>query len=115
MKRPLTALLIAPDAEVREAILDQRKCVTIREGHRDYREGDTVMICCHLDPWAVQADVVSVRHCTAEELTAHELTADGFTDTDDLITGMRRYYPNFGRTTPVTIIWWKNIRGKLAE
>ena len=115
MKRPLTALLIALDHEMREAILEQRKCVTIREGHRDYRAGDTVMICCHLEPWAVQADVVSVRHCTAEELDTHELSADGFSDTDDLIVGMRRFYPTFDRTTPVTIIWWKNVRGKLTE
>lgn len=114
MKQALQALLIAPDHQMRTNIIYGRKTVTIREGHRDYHPGP-VMICCHLVPWAVMADVISVRHCTLLEVTDEEYKADGFHSQDDLLAGMKRFYPDMTMDSPVSVIRWENARGFLAD
>lgn len=115
VRPPLYALLISPDREPRKAILEERKLITIREGWRDYRVGRPVMICCQIEPWCVTADIVEVRHCTLREVTPEELEADGFLDHDDMLEGMRRFYPNLDWNSPVTVIRWANVRGKLVD
>ena len=57
------------------------------------------------------ADIASVRHRLASEVTLQECRDDGFTDVDDMVQGMRRYYPTFGPDTPVPVIRWANARG----
>lgn len=113
-KQPLYALLIAPDHETRRSILYGGKCISIREGNRDYRPGP-VMICCHLEPWAVMADITSVRHCALAEVTEEEYEADGFWSHDELLAGLRQYYPNINLDSPVTVIRWNNVRGWLVD
>lgn len=100
---------------MRNNIVSGTKTITIREGHRDYRPGQTVMLCCHLEPWAVMANITEVRHCLLGEVTKKEMEADGFTDHEDMLNGMRRYYPSLGYSSPVTVIRWKDARGKLVE
>ena len=115
MKSPLYALLVAPDSQMRADILTGRKAISIREGHRDYQPGTSVMLCCHIEPWAVMADITSVRHCSAKDVTSEEIADDGFSGFQDFLTQMRRFYPIFNESTLVTIIRWNNLRGKLAE
>ena len=114
MKQPLYALLITPNHRMRTNIIYREKTITIREGHRDYRPGP-VMICCHLVPWAVMADITNVRHCTLCEITQEEYEADGFNSQDDMLQGMQRFYPNMTLDSPVTIIIWEQVRGFLAD
>ena len=114
MKQPLYALLIAPDHPMRTNILYGAKTITIREGHRDYRPGP-VMICCHLVPWAVMADITNVRHCVLSETTEEEYEADGFHSQPDLLRGMKEFYPNMTFDSPVTIIKWEKARGFLVD
>lgn len=114
MKNPMYALLIAPDHEMRRSILYGGKTITIREGHRDYRPGP-VMLCCHLVPWAVMADITNVRHCTLREVTEEEYQDDGFHTQDDLLKGLQRFYPNMTLDSPVTVIRWQNARGFLVD
>ena len=73
------------------------------------------MLCCHLEPWAVMADIVEVRHCLLEEVTEEEVRADGFKDRTDMLEGMKRYYPSLGYSSPITVIRWENARGKLVD
>ena len=115
MKTPLYALLVAPDPQMREDILSGKKAISIREGHRGYQTGTPVMLCCHIEPWAVLADITSVRHCQASDLTAEEIRDYGFRGFEDCVSQMRRFYPNFGPHTLVTVIRWANLRGKLAK
>jgi len=116
LKKPLVALLIDPDREMRHAILEGRKKITIREGYREgYDPGRLVMLCCEKDPWCVMADIVEVRHCTLAEVTPEELEADGFGDHEDMWEGMRRFYPGLDWDSPVTVIRWENVRGKLVD
>lgn len=115
MKAPLQALLIAPDQGMREAILDGRKIVTIREGHRDYKVGSPVMLCCQIEPWCVMADVVYVRHCLVRNLSKMELAADGFSSKRQMISEMLRFYPIMSLESKITFIRWANVRGKLVD
>src|SRR3989344_3829301 len=114
MKQPLYALLIAPDHRMRTSIVYGDKTITIREGHRDYRPGP-VMICCHLVPWAVMADITNVRHCTLREVTQEEYESDGFHSKNHLLSGMRGFYPNMTLDSPVTIIRWEKALGFLVD
>ncbi len=114
-KRPLVALLIAPDREMRKATLEGRKKITIREGYREYYSGMTVMLCCHLEPWCVMADITAVRHCLLSEVTEKEWRADGFASREELLTGMQRFYPTMTWDSAVTVISWDNVRGKLVD
>lgn len=113
-KPALQALLIAPDDQMRANILSGVKKISIREGHRDYKTGP-MMICCHIEPWAVQVDVTEVFHRTLDEVSFIEWEADGFTSQQDLLDGLRSYYPNITLDSPVTVIYWDNARGKLVD
>ncbi|MFC1702932.1 ASCH domain-containing protein [Patescibacteria group bacterium] len=115
MQVPLYALLLAPDDNERRAVESGQKTITIRKGHRDYRVGYAVMICCHIEPWCVMADISSVVHCTLEEVTEEELRDDGFTDHADMIAQLGRFYPDISLTSQVTVIRWVDVRGKLVD
>lgn len=114
MKQPFYALFVSPNIKERVDILRGKRKITIREGHRDYRL-DLVMICCHLEPWAVMADITDVRHCILGEVTEEEYKADGFNTRDELLNELRRYYPDIDLNSPVTVIRWDNVRGWLVD
>jgi len=115
LRPPLYALLISPDRESRRAILEERKQITIREGWRDYRPDRPVMICCQIEPWAVMADIVEVRHCSLAEVTREEFEADGYATPREMLESLREFYPHLDWTSPVTVIRWANVRGKLVD
>lgn len=115
MKAAMQALLIAPDPVMRHNILTGRKRITIREGHRDYEAGRQLMIACHVEPWAVQADIVSVEHCKVAGVTMEQWEADGFSCHADLLHGLRQFYPDLQWDSPVTVIRWDNVRGALVD
>lgn len=110
----LQALLISPETAMREAIVTGRKTITIREGHRDYQCGP-VMLCCHLVPWVVQADITSVHRTTAAHVQGKDIRDDGFTNLDDMLEKLRRFYPKISEDSPVTVIRWENVRGALVK
>ena len=115
MKSPLVALLIAPDEEMWMAVISGAKKITIREGHRSYVSGRPVMICCHLCSYVVMADIVSVHHCLLRNVTKKEYEADGFKSRSELLAGLRKFYPDLKMNSPITIIGWDNVRGKLID
>jgi len=114
IKRPLQALLIAPEDDMRRRILTGEKRITIREGARDYVPG-RAMICCHLVTWCVQVNIVLVRHCALDQVTVEEYEADGFESVDDMLTGLRRFYPRMTPSSTVTVIHWDGEEGRLVE
>ena len=74
--QPLQALLIAPDPARRQRILAGEKSITIRQGWRSYRTGP-VMLCCHLEPWCVRAEIMDVRLTLLSNVTREEIAAEG--------------------------------------
>lgn len=114
-KQPLYALLIAPDSKMRQAILDGTKKISIREGHRAYPIGAKIMLCCHLEPWAVMANIIKVCHTTLWKVTEEDYMADGFESLDKFFCGMQKFYPNISMGSAVTIIKWDNVSGILVD
>ena len=110
MKQPLQALLISPDYKMRDAIHQHKKEITIREGHRDYHEGPCWLV-CHIVPWSVKVNITKICHGLACGILKEEWEADGFTSYDDMIRGMKKYYPNFSNASAVTIIKWEKAEG----
>lgn len=106
-------MLIDNDPHMRLNVLTQKKQISIREGHRDYRNGP-MMICDQVEPFAVMVDVVLVKHITLGEVSEEEWLADGFTSQEDMLDGMRKFYPNIDLSSPVTVLFWNNVRGSWA-
>jgi hypothetical protein len=113
MKRPVTFLLMAPDHS--DNIISGQKKITIRNGERDYRVGDTLALGCHLLNWCVLADITEVRYCPLEEITEEEARDDGFSSPEEMLEGMRNYYPDINYQSRVTVVRWNNLRGKLID
>jgi len=112
MKSAMRALLIAPGPMVAN-VMNGRKQMIIREGHRDYAAGQVIMIGCHVANWAVLADVSEVRHCRAAELTMGECESDGFDCLEAAIAGLQKYYPHLTKDSPVTVLRWDRVRGMM--
>ena len=104
-KRALQALLIAGTAG-RDAVLDGFKNITIREGYRNYTPGP-VMIGCHILSWAVLKEITRVEWKLLKDVTEPEMLADGFNSLDDVLVGLRRFYPEIGLDSSITVIEWK--------
>lgn len=114
MKRALQAILIAPDANMRHAILIGQKTLTIREGHRNYTPG-SAMICCHIEPWAVMVEIENVQHTTLGKVPPNDILADGFLDHRDAVQQLKRFYKDIDLNSDVTIVHWKNPQGHLVD
>ena len=118
LRNPMYSLLIAPEFEMRDAIHRGEKTITIREGLRDYREGGSLAIFCHIAPWAVLATIDTVRHTTFRELTEKECQDDGAESAEALLDSMKRFggrYADMTMNSAVTVIRWKDVRGYWAE
>lgn len=111
LRRPLIALLLAPNEEMWEMALSGTKRITIREGHRDYRAGDTLMVCCHIRDSAFMATVTEVRHCWFTEVDTQEWSDDGFSSREEFEAGLKKFYPSMTTDSPVTVIRWGQLQG----
>ena len=107
-RRPLTGLLVAGE-KLRDAVLSGKKTITIREGWRDYRAGDKVLIGCNVLGWATMGKITSVNCTILKDILQKELEADGFVNVDDAIRGLSAYYPDICLESPVTVIRWELI------
>ena len=115
MEPALQALLFAPDVALWSDVILKNGTVTIRVGHRDYRVGKPVMLCCHIASACVMAEVTEVTHCLLAEVPELKLRRAGYADRDDLLDGMRRFYPKIAPHDEVTIIAFANLKGTLAD
>lgn len=114
LKRPLQALLVSPDTWNREEIARGVITATIRDGHRDYRNGQ-VMLCCHIVPWVLMAQIIKVRHITLEQLLLSECSSAGFQNTTGAHEELLKFYPHISFGSPVTYIRWDKIEGRLSQ
>jgi hypothetical protein len=112
-KRALQALLIA-GTKMRDEVLDGLKKITIREGHRNYTLGP-VMIGCHLLSWATLRTITKIQWKLLKEVTDEEMFADGFISQDDMMAGLRQFYPNIGLDSPVTVVEWEYQNTSLVD
>jgi len=107
MDRALRGLIMADDDMI-QATFDGRKCITIREGHRDYSPGPVLIADKDLTK-AIMKKITNVRHTTIGELTQEELHDDGFTDWRSAVNCLSQWYPNITWRSEVTVIRWENV------
>ncbi|MDO8584672.1 MAG: ASCH domain-containing protein [bacterium] len=104
---------------VRKMILASTKTATIRVGDRACLAGDELVLYCHIEPWVVMADVVSVRRCKLSEVTPQEFKDEGYDDPatamDQYIANLKPYHSGVCPDSIVTVIYFTNVRGKLVD
>lgn len=102
---PLQNLVIADDLVGPTAAGLKKN--TIRSGRRYIVEGRLELKTRSgiLGPIII-VDVTSVSHKLAKDVTAEEIARNGFSDVEDMLSGMKRYYPDFGPLSEVTVIEW---------
>ena len=111
MQRPLVALLFA--SKFCEDIDFGNKTVTIREGHRDYQEGDKALLYCNQgndDGWAGSATIKSVQHVHLKDVDLHAIQSEGFMDHEEAEAGLKEHYPNLNLGSDVTVIHFEVVR-----
>jgi hypothetical protein len=80
---------------------------TIRAGFREIELGPLELRSASgLHPVLV-VDVIEVGHKLARDVAQQEIAANGFNDLSDMLSGMRRFYPDFGPLSVVTIVTWR--------
>lgn len=109
VKPPLVALLMA-DCFL-EQIFSETKKITIREGMRDYKAGQKVVLCkCGNEEdvgWARMATITEVSMCALRDVDIEDLNDDGMKDLDDAVQCLRDFYPDITEESLVTIIRWE--------
>lgn len=114
MKKPMYALLVAPEKAQRSGIISGKVFAIVLEGWLDFQNGP-VMLCCNIEPWAVMADVTGVRHTNVAETTEEIARAAGFDNKQELWDELWKCYPKLQVDSPVTVIRWQNVQGKLVD
>lgn len=117
---PLVALLMADSFY--EPIINGDKKITIREGIRDYKPGQRVVLCyCPtiqreevLDigvqyGWAVMARITEVSISALRNADIQDLKDDGMESVEDAVNCLQDFYPDITEDSPVTVIRWELI------
>ena len=97
-------LVIADDLHA--PTLDRFKKNTIRSGRRDILPGKLELRAAGGTLPPITVDVIEVSHKLANQVTDDELFLNGFWNLDDMLEGMRRFYPDFGPRSEVTVVEW---------
>jgi len=110
IKRPLVALLMAPEFE--NMVMGGDKTITIREGWRDYNIGDNVVLCHTHETekgWAVMGQLTRVTHHLLKDVSIKDFNDDGMLGLEDAIKTLGRFYEGINGDSLVTVIRWKLI------
>lgn len=114
-ERPMFALLVRPDDELRKDIISGRVTVAIRKGYRNYASDHELMLCCHREPWAVLANIVEVSLLRQYAISQKDIEAAGYRTREEMVRKLREYYTDIEWDTPLTVIRWENVRGRLVD
>jgi len=106
--KPLQALLVA-DPEMMAKIIAGVKKITVRLGFKDYKVDKAVFVLTSENDKATLAVVKNIKKIqwkTLLQLTKEEIEADGYKDLNDALNGLRRFYPEIGLESLITVIEW---------
>jgi hypothetical protein len=84
-----------------------RKKNTIRNGIRDILSGPLEFKSSSGNLPGFVVEVTEVLYRKASEVTAAELRENGFRDYAHMISGMKRFYPDFGPSSDITLVRWR--------
>ena len=100
----LQALIFVP--ELVPQIQTGEKLNTVREGHRDYKEGQ-VLLGSPETNWCAMKTITTVTHTTIAKMARKDYLHQGWADRNQVLTDMQGYYPNLTMDSPITVVWWK--------
>lgn len=104
----LQKLVMAPG--FKKDILSGAKRITIRDRHRpQFVEGETIEIVSANSDWGCLAVLTSVTMQTYATTSQEDIEDDGFADREDMMQGMRGFYPHIEAESPNTVIRWDEI------
>jgi hypothetical protein len=92
--------------------IDHGKTVTIRKGRRDVQLGKLRFLSPVEDgeeQLQRDVDVTYVMYCKAIDVPIDLLMDDGFEDHDDMLEGMKRFYPDFEEDTECTVVIYEPL------
>ena len=94
-------------------VVSEEKRITVREGFRDFEPGETIQIVNAEDSTQrVECEVRYVlKFLKATMVPRLYLEMDGFTGYVDFIETLKQFYPDFSRSSPVTVIYWRVNHG----
>jgi hypothetical protein len=84
-----------------------RKKNTIRNGIRDIVNGPLEFKSSSGALPSFVVEVIEVLYKKGSELTAAELRENGFLDYAHMLSGMKRFYPDFGPASDITLVRWR--------
>lgn len=114
-EQPMFALLVRPDEDLRKDIISGRVTVAIRKGYRNYAPNHELMLCCHCESWVVLADIVEVSLLRQYAISQKDIEAAGYHTREEMARKLKEYYPDLDWDTPLTVIRWENVRGRLVD
>lgn len=114
-EQAMFALLIRSDDELRQDIVSGKITVAIRKGYRNYRPNHELMLCCHHEPWAVLADIVEISYLYPYAISQYAIEAAGYRTMEEMACKLKECYPDLDKDTPLTVIRWQNVRGRLVD
>ena len=109
LKRPLQSILIV-DVQVMAKVIKGEKKITIRDGYRDYVLGKVVFVVDSAFGVTTIATVNRIKRLQwklLKDVTHEEMNAEGFFSTEEMLKGLRRFYPEIDILSPVTVIEWE--------
>ena len=86
-------------------VKDGRESCTIRSGQRDIRVGELFFKAVNSGE-VLKVNVTEVRHKTLGEITEAEARRNGAPSAAVCRAAMKRYYPDIGAASPVTIVFF---------
>jgi hypothetical protein len=113
-KRPIQAILMSDSDEQWYNILTGNKGITIRTGYRDYIPGLVMIVNPNINR-CVEATITNVNYYLAKEVPEGDCLDDGFSGLEDMVRGMKAYYPEFCHDSEVTVIRWEKVKGALVD
>jgi hypothetical protein len=101
----MQSLVLADDLHA--DTLEGRKKNTIRNGLRDIFSGPLEFKSSTGTLSSFVVEVVEVLHKKAADVKAVELRDNGFLDHAHMLSGMKRFYPDFGPSSDITLVRWR--------
>lgn len=93
---------------MKDVVIDQTKCVTIRRGIREYRPYDMINVGANSYGW-YRVMVKAVTYTSLNLIDDKFVEADGFSSWGEMLEVMRGFYPDLELHDMVTVIEWEYV------
>lgn len=93
-------------AEYLQKVRQGKKLSTVRRGQRNFALGPAVLRAGDL---SLKVRITAVKYSTLDQLTDQDALADGFSDRNELMGALRRWYPDITAAEVMTIVRFERL------